>query len=309
LPLRELSVIMYYLLYGFLYLISLLPFWILYGISDFAYFLIYYIIGYRKDIVLSNLAIAFPEKSLEEKKVISKKFYRNFTDNFIETIKLLSISKKEMKKRFTGEFDKVNEYYGSGRNVQYHLGHFFNWEFGNLSLSLNSIFPVLVIYMPLKNEAMDKIFYKLRSRFGATLLAATNYLKEFKPYIRQRFSLIFVGDQNPGITENAYWFNFFGRLTPFVTGPEKSARLNNTITMYAQFTKLRRGYYYVNFYLMTDEARKLQEGEITKRMINFIEDSIRKEPENYLWTHRRWKHQFDPSRHTNYEAKSKQPSP
>src|SRR6516164_1531275 len=135
---------MYYLIYGFLYLFSLLPFWILYGISNFAYVLLYYVVGYRKDIVLSNLAIAFPEKSLEERKRISKAFYRNFTDNFIEIIKLLSISEKELKKRFTGEFDIPNNYYESGRNIQYHLGHFFNWEYANLSLSLCSKFPVLV---------------------------------------------------------------------------------------------------------------------------------------------------------------------
>ena len=189
---------MYYLLYGFLYLISLLPFWVLYGISDFAYFLIYYIIGYRKDIVLSNLTIAFPEKSFEEKKQIAKKFYKNFTDNFIETIKLLSISKKQLKKRFTGEFDKsMNNYYESGRNVQFHLGHFFNWEYANLSLSLNSIYPVLVVYMPLINKAMDKIFYNLRTRFNAKMIAATYYLKEFKPYSKGKdFAIVFVGDQN-----------------------------------------------------------------------------------------------------------------
>src|SRR4051812_16792473 len=115
---------MFYLVYGFLYLISLLPFWILYGISYLAYILIYYIIGYRKEVVMSNIAIAFPEKSLAERKLIAKKFYKNFTDNFIEIIKLLSISKKELQKRFVGEFDDVNKYFSSGKNIQLHAGHF-----------------------------------------------------------------------------------------------------------------------------------------------------------------------------------------
>lgn len=300
---------MYYLLYGFLYIISLLPFWILYRISDVAFFILYYIIGYRKNIVLSNLDIVFPGKTTEEKKAISKKFYHNFTDNFIEIIKLLSLPEKEVKKRFSGEFDKVNKYFSSGRKVQLHLGHFFNWEFANLSLSTHSVFPVLVIYMPISNKAMDKVFYKMRSRFGAKLIAATNYGREIKPFQRQQNALVFVGDQNPGKIKLAYWFNFFGRLTPFVTGPEKSARLNDAITFYVKFTKLKRGYYFVSFHLLTDEARKLEEGTITKRMIGLVEESIKEQPENYLWTHRRWRHRFNPSVHTNYEEKTRHPSP
>lgn len=287
---------MYYLLYGLFYLFSLLPFWIIYRISDLAYIIIYYIIGYRKDVVMSNLSIAFPEKSYAEKKAIAKKFYKNFTDNFIETIKLLSITKKQLSKRFIGEFGKVNEYYAGGRNMQLHLGHFFNWEFANLSF-FESKYPQLIVYMPLANKAMDNFFSKLRTRFGAKLIAATSYLKEFKPYSKMRFSLVFAGDQSAGNLNTAYWLPFFGKITPFVTGPEKSARLNNTITFYANFSKVKRGYYALKFYLITDDARNLKEGEITKRMIHFIEENIKEQPEIYLWTHRRWKHKFDASKH------------
>ena len=287
---------MYYLLYAFFYLVSLLPFWIIYRISDFAYILIYYIIGYRKDVVMGNLAIAFPDKTHDERKAIAKKFYKNFTDNFIETIKLFSISKKELQKRFSGEFDKVNAYYASGRNVQFHLAHFFNWEYANLALSIESVYPELVVYLPLANKAMDKIFYTLRTRFGGKLIAATSFLKEFKPYIKQRFGIVFASDQSAGNINIAYWLPFFGKITPFVTGPEKSARLNNTITFYAEFSRIKRGHYYVKFHLITDNARSLEEGEITKRMISFMEENIRQQPETYLWTHRRWKHEFDASK-------------
>src|SRR5215831_8270246 len=120
---------MYYLLYIFLYLFSLLPFPVLYFISDGVYVLIYYVIGYRNEVVMANLALAFPEKSYDERKFIAKRFYRNFTDNFIEIIKLLRISKKQLQKRFAGEAVNINEYYSTGRNVQIHLGHFFNWEY------------------------------------------------------------------------------------------------------------------------------------------------------------------------------------
>lgn len=288
---------MYYLLYGLLYLVSLLPFWILYGISYIAYIFIYYIMGYRKEIVMSNLSIAFPEKSFEEKKQIAKKFYKNFADNFIETIKLFSISKNQIKKRFTGNFNMVNSYYESGKNVQFLLGHFFNWEYADLSLSLNTVYPVLVVYMPLKNKAVNKIFYNVRSRFNAKMIAATAYLREFKPYNKQKFSIVFVSDQNAGETRTAYWLPFFNKLAPFVTGPEKSARLSNMISLYAQFKKIKRGYYEVNFSEISNDVRSLKEGELTRRMIKMLEKNIQEQPEIYLWTHRRWKHEFDASKH------------
>jgi len=288
---------MYYLLYGFLYLVSLLPFGIIYLISDLAYVIIYYGIGYRKDIVMSNLSIAFPEKSIEEKKAIAKKFYRNFTDNFTETIKLFSISKKELKKRFTGNFEMVNRYYASGKNVQFLLGHFFNWEFANLSLSINSDYPVLVVYMPVKNKAVDKIFYDMRSRFNAKMIAATAFLRDFRPYIKHRFAIVFVSDQNAGETRTAYWLPLFNKLAPFVTGPEKSARLSNTINLYAEMKKVKRGYYEVKFHELNNNVRNLNEGELTKLMITMLEKNIREQPEIYLWTHRRWKHEFDSSKH------------
>lgn len=288
---------MFYLLYGFLYLVSLLPFWILYGISDLAYILIYYCLGYRKEVVMANIALAFPEKSLAEKKLIAKKFYKNFIDNFIEIIKLLSISKRQLRKRFVGEFDTVNKYYATGRNMQLHAGHFFNWEYASLLFSVESKYPVLLVYMPVMNKAMDKIFYKLRSRFGAKMIAATSFLKDFKPYSKGRFSLIMVGDQSAGNTETAYWLPFFDTLTPFVTGPEKSARLNNAIVLYGHYQKVKRGYYYLKFYVITEDPRSLKEGEITKRLISFVEDNIKDQPEIYLWTHRRWKHEYDPSKH------------
>jgi KDO2-lipid IV(A) lauroyltransferase len=246
---------------------------------------------------MANLALAFPEKSYDERKFIAKRFYRNFTDNFIEIIKLLSISKKQLQKRFAGEAVNINEYYSTGRNVQIHLGHFFNWEYANLSLGLKMKYRLLVVYMPITMEAMDKIFYKMRSRFKSKLIAATSYLKEFRQYRRERFALVFVYDQSAGNTEQAYWLPFFGKLTPFVTGPEKSAHLNNTIVFYAKFEKIKRGHYYVKFVEVNSDVKKLPEGELTKQMIKHLEANVKEQPENYLWTHRRWKHTFDPSRH------------
>lgn len=288
---------MYYLIYGLLYLVSLLPFWILYGISDLAYFIVYRVVGYRKNVVLGNLALAFPDKTLEERKAIAKKFYRNFTDNFIEAIKLLSISEKELQKRVSRNIDLLNNLYPSGRSVQFHLGHFFNWEFGNLSFCINSLYPIINVYKPIKNKSIDRLFARLRSRFGAKLISSRNFLREFKPYIKKRIALGLVADQSLGSASTAYWLPFFGKLTPFVTGPEKSAKLNDAIVLYVKFGKIKRGYYNLELIKITEDARNLQEGEITKKMICLLENNIRENPENYLWSHRKWKHTYDPTKH------------
>lgn len=288
---------MYYLVYGLLYLISLLPFFILYLISDFFYFIIYHVWGYRKDVVMNNLDIAFPGKTTEEKKQIAKQFYKNLIDNFIETLKLLSISKKELSKRFIVPHEDINRHFSSGKNVQLHLGHFFNWEYANLSLCLGLHYPVLIVYMPIKNKIFEKLFIKLRTRFTAKMVAATNFRRDFFPFIKERYCIVFVADQNAGTTHNAYWSNFFNKPAPFVTGPEKNAKLTNCIVYYVQFYKHKRGFYEVKFILLTDDARSLKEGVLTKQMIALLEESIKENPANYLWSHRRWKHQFEPEKH------------
>jgi len=288
---------MYYLLYTFFYVLSLLPWRVIYIISDFAYCILYYIVRYRRQIVLDNLTIAFPEKTEQEKEVIAKEFYHNFVDNFIEVIKMFSISKKELNRRFTGNFELLNETCASGKSVQVHLGHFFNWEFANIFFASNVVYPFLVVYMPIENKAINKIFYKIRSRFGTHLIAATQYRKDFAPFAKNRYALILVGDQNPANPNNSYWVDFFGRKVPVVKGPERGAVMNNNAILMAKLTKIKRGFYDAHLELLTTEPRTLPEGDITKRMITFFEDSIREQPSNYLWSHRRWKWKFDPEKH------------
>ncbi len=288
---------MYYVVYGFLYLISLLPFWVIYLISDFIFSIVYYVWGYRKKIVMSNLDIAFPEKTLEEKKLIAKQFYKNLVDNFIETIKLLTISKEQVLKRFTWHAEGMNAYYEEGRNVQLHLGHFFNWEYANYLLSIKSKYPVLIVYMPIINKVFNKLFLKLRSRFNAKMIAATHFRRDFLPYSANKYCIVFVADQNAGAPDKAYWSPFFKRLAPFVTGPEKTARLNNSIVFFGSILKLKRGYYKAKITLLSNEPRNLKEGELTKLMIEQVEASIKEYPPNYLWSHRRWKHEYKPEKH------------
>lgn len=242
---------------------------------------------------MQNLLIAFPEKSEAERTQIAKGFYKNFVDNFIEVIKLLSLSRKEVDKRFTcSDYNVINDVFATGKNMQIHLGHFFNWEVANLAYSMHVVFPLLVVYMPIKNEIFNRIFYKARTRFGTQLVAATKFRQEFQPHQKGRYALVLVGDQNPGGPDRAYWTDFFGRKTPFVLGPEKGARLNNAAVVMVSFKKVKRGYYTSYPQLLTLEPRTLPDGEITRRMARFVEDSVRKDPSNYLWSHRRWKYEY-----------------
>jgi KDO2-lipid IV(A) lauroyltransferase len=266
----------------------------LFLVSDFTYFIIYHIAGYRKKVVFYNLSIAFPEKSEKERKQIAKKFYRNFTDNFIETIKLLSADKSFIRRHFTGDVQVFHDLYKQGKRCQGHLGHNFNWEIANLAISLYSPYTFLAVYMPINNKLMDRLFKKLRSKTGAVLLPATKMRTAMLPWRDKQYLLGLVADQNPGIPSKAYWFNFFGRPTPFVTGPEKGARANDAAVVFVHFTKPKRGYYQLHTELATSDPQSLPDKEITKNYIQYLERVIRANPEMWLWSHRRWKHEWKP---------------
>ena len=164
---------MYYLFYGFLYIVSLLPMRVLYLLSDGIYGIIYYIIGYRRKIVMDNLRQAFPEKSEAERIRIAKKFYHNFIDSFVEVIKLISASESWLAKRFTVDVRALDEVYATGKSCQMHLGHTFNWEWGQIVLTALTKFKILVVYMPISNKVFEKLFYKLRTRSGNAFLPAS----------------------------------------------------------------------------------------------------------------------------------------
>jgi KDO2-lipid IV(A) lauroyltransferase len=283
---------MYYLIYGFLYLFSLLPLPILYLFSDFAFFLVYRVIKYRREVVLSNLTIAFPEKSEEEKIQIAKAFYHNFTDTFIEAIKMISTSKAKAEKRVQVDASVLQKLYDMGKNVQFHAMHNFNWEVVNLGVGSRLVYPFLGVTMKIGNPHFDKIFTDLREKGGTIVIPATEFKSKFHKYSSERYALALVADQTPGSPSNAYWLKFFGKLTPFVTGPEKGAKLNNCAVVFGNFYKVKRGYYKVDFELFTTEPQNYREGELTIAFARYVEDCIRQRPDNYLWSHKRWKWPF-----------------
>lgn len=281
---------MYYVVYGLLYGVSLLPMWLLYPMADVLALLLYYVIGYRRKVTRSNLRMAFPEKTEEEISRIEKKFYRNFVDSFIETIKLLSASHTYIKQRFVIDNPEIlDNFYDEGRKCQLHLGHTFNWEVANVAMPLICRYPFIVAYMPVENKIFERFFLHLRGRTGSILLPSNRMQRAIIPYRNTQYLLTLVADQAPANSEQSYWLNFFGRPTSFLRGPERGARIADIPAVFVKFYKSRRGHYRVFLTTLSDHPAALPEGELTRRYCRILEDAIREHPDLWLWSHRRWK--------------------
>lgn len=285
---------MYYLIYGFLYCISLLPFFILYRISDLFYVLVYYVAGYRKQVVLANLDIAFPTKSIKEKEAIARRFYKNLIDTFIESIKLLSISKPAFNKRVSIDFAKLQDLIDQGRNIQIHTGHQMNWEYGHWAVTEQIKIPWIGVYNRLKNKAMERLFFKIRNQGTTVLVPGQEFKTRVHSIFKEQYVLGLVADQNPGNPARAYWLNFFNKPAPFQTGPDRGARKNNTAVVFVKSVKLKRGHYRYETEVAAEQASNMEEGVLTLLYRDYLEKTITKNPDNYLWSHRRWKWDYKP---------------
>lgn len=282
----------YRLIYSTLYLFSLLPLRVLYLFSDLAYFILYRVAGYRKQVVMQNLDIAFPEKSVEEKKKIAAAFYRNLCDTFIETIKLLSVSPGAFDRMVSIDIYECNRLVDKGLQIQVHSGHQMNWELAHLAFARNIKALWVGVYMKISNPHIDKLFLRIRSRFNSHMISAQDFPKEIRNIYGRQYALALIADQNPGWPKNSYWLNFFNRPAPFMAGPEKGAVRNGTAVVFVNFVKVRRGHYRYEPYIITEDASGMKEGELTLMYRDFLESSIRKQPANYLWSHRRWKFSY-----------------
>jgi len=283
---------MYYLIYGLLYLFSLLPLRLLYCISDFLFFIVYYVVQYRKKIVLDNLEIAFPEKSVTEKKIIAKQFYKNFVDTFVETIKMISISDKAFHRMVEMDLSKVIALANEGKSIQFHSGHQFNWELANWKIAEKMPIPFVGVYMRISNRHFDKIFYDLRAKKGTVLVEVKEFRSKMHQFLNTQYSIGLAADQNPADAKKGFWLNFFNKPVPFVTGPDKAAIKNKTAVVFVRLIKIKRGKYKFETEIITEQASDFKEGELTCMYRDMLEDTIRKYPSNYLWSHRRWKRPF-----------------
>jgi KDO2-lipid IV(A) lauroyltransferase len=276
---------------GLLYLISLLPFWLLYKISDLLYYILYYIVKYRRNVVQQNLHGAFPEKSEEELKAIEKEYFRYLADLVVESVKLFTISEKEVMKRMhCPNFSLIEGYFSEGKSVIGALGHYGNWELAGhcLSLLTNSKKRV-IIYKPLTNTTFDDAVKKMRSRFGATLIAMQNTMRALIGLKNERSISVLVSDQTPVLTDGTYFTRFLNQQTPVFLGVEKLSKLLNNVVVFCDIRRIKRGYYNVTFVPLFEDAKNTAEYEITRAHVRYLEEVIKHEPAYWLWSHRRWK--------------------
>lgn len=281
---------MYYLLLFILYPISLLPLSMLYLLSDFAYLLLYKIFGYRKDIVRTNLTAAFPEKNEVEIGIIMNQFYSSFCDQWIETLKLLSMPMQQLDKRFKGNWELMEQLNAEGKNAYVMLGHFYNWEWGSVISQYHFRQQFAGIYLPLSSKPFDRLMNKIRTRSGAWLISMKNLKEGLLKLQGQRYVLGFIADQNPSVVETAAWITFMNRPAPFFRGPETMARKAKGAVVFCAIRKIKRGHYQLYFDKHLDDASVAKAGEITSAYATFIERELQRDPSNWLWSHRRWKH-------------------
>lgn len=284
--------ILFYCLLPFLYLISLLPFPVFYLFSDFIYFLLYRVVGYRKKVVFENLKNSFPEKSHYELKKIEKDFYRYLCDLFLETIKTLTISRSEAVKRCkfnTKTTLLFNELANENQSCIIVMGHYGNWEWAGNSFSLQCKQQLYVIYHPLSNKYFDKLMYDLRTRFGTKLYAMKDTMREMIRNKNEVNATAFIADQTPS-PDSAYWTTFMNQDTPVFWGTEKIAQKLNYPIVYITIKKIKRGYYEVDSELLINEPKNTSLGEISELHTRKLESDIITQPSIWLWSHRRWKH-------------------
>lgn len=284
---------LYYLIFGFFYLLSLLPLRLLYVVSDGLFYIIYYVVGYRRPLLRKNLTDSFPDKNEEEIVRIEKDFYSWLCDYVVETVKLFSMSKKQIMRRMRFEgMDAVRESVAKGQSCAVYMGHYCNWEWvTSLPLTVGDTAICGQIYHVLENSLFDKLFLNLRNRMGAvsipmeeTLRHIVKYRKEGKPVI-----IGFIADQVPYWNNIHHWMDFLNHDTPVLTGTERIARKANFAIYYMDLRREKRGYYVAEFKLLTDKPNELPEYRVTELYFQALEKTIQRQPQFWLWTHNRWK--------------------
>lgn len=274
-----------------LYLVSLLPFFVLYLIADLIYFLLFYVIKYRRAVVQQNLANAFPEKSLSERQQIEKQYYHYLADLMLETVKLKTITRKEINRRFTvTNYEAVENVFAEGRSVIGTVGHYGNWEMGALKFSLLTDRPRLVVYKPLNNKIFNDYFTQIRTQFGATLVPMKSAMRKMVEYRRQQTMTLLVSDQVPSREEVTYFTTFLNQPTAVFLGVEKLAKSLDSAVIFCDVRRVKRGYYNCNFVPLFNNAKNTAEHEITNAHVQYLEQVIREEPQYWLWSHKRWKY-------------------
>ena len=286
------AVLHYLIIVPFSYLIAIMPFFVLRGLSKLMCLVLYNIVGYRTKIVRENLKNAFPDKTGPELKQIEKKFYLHLTDIMLETLKMLTMSLKDAKKHMhiPKESAEVLEHLNEkGISTIVALGHYGCWEWGNFGYHAKFNTELRGIYHPLSDPYFEKLMYHMRTRFGSVPVKMKDTLKYMLKNNDKVSNIAFIADQAPS-PHGAHWTMFLNQETPFFSGMEKIARKLNMPIVFLSIDKIKRNVYVMNFELLIEPPRSTAQGEITESYVRRLEKRIQEQPEFWLWSHRRWKH-------------------
>lgn len=280
-------------LFKIILLISRLPLRVLYLFSDCIFFVIYFLAGYRKKVVLENLKNSFPTKTQAELQEIRKKFYLNFSDYIVETAKSFTVSSTELRVRIQHiNQDVFHTAKAENKNVILLSGHVFNWEWFNVLATIipqENSFPV---YRKVQSSFWEEKVKSIRNRFGNQAIEAKEVIRHiFRNPNDGNSVYMFVADQTPHFSEITYGLNFLNQKTPAFVGYDKLSTRMDLAFVYCDMKKVKRGFYQVNYYRIYPEGEKFVEHEVVKKFYSHLENTINKRPDNYLWSHRRWKYQ------------------
>lgn len=285
---------MFHLLSFLLKLLSYIPFWALYLLSDCLYYLLYYVVRYRRKIVRKNLTGSFPEKDAREILRMEKAFYRFFTDNALESCKMATISPDEMSRRmkFTNVED-VNAVLKEGKSISLYIGHYGNWEWvSSMPLCLEKSAVAVQIYHKLRNENMDRVILHNRERMGAVsveMRKTARYITELAA--AEKVCIVgFIADQSPKKREVRHFLPFLNHQVPVLTGTEKITKHYGFEAWFLEVNRVKRGYYEARYVRLHEDPQSLPDFELTAIYFRMLEQMIRKCPELYLWSHNRFKH-------------------
>ncbi|GGH02855.1 lipid A biosynthesis protein [Polaribacter pacificus] len=284
--------LVFYLASPIIWLFSKLPFRVLYTISDAIYFLFFYLIGYRKKVVLDNLKLVYPEKSESDLKVIQKKFFMHFVDTLIEAIKAITISETSIKKRYKYKnIELIDSLHAQGKSIILVGAHYGNWEWV-VGMPLLTNMDCYCSYTKIQNKKFENLIKDSRSKFGMTCLKSSEIIKGIVKNVKEKKQGLYllISDQSPMLQKNQYWADFLNVKVPIFMGAEMISKKFDFAVVNMNTTRVKRGYYESEFELITDRPKELEEHQITNKYLRITEAHIHKAPEFYLWSHKRFKH-------------------
>jgi len=271
-------------------LFAIIPFRIVYFISDVSFLLIYYLAKYRRVVVMQNLEKSFPNLNLASRKAIERKYYQYMTDLIFESIKGMSMNVNQINKRHAiDNIEILDKAYSHKQSIIGVTGHYGNWEWGAYSSGVQLKHQSVAFYKPLSNKFIERYMKRRRAKYNCTLASIYNTFETFTDNVDKPSVFIMVADQSPTNLAESHWITFLKQDTACLHGPEKYARLHNLPVYYIDIQRVKRGYYVLHASLLAENPNMLEPGKLTEMYMRTLEQRIVAQPQYWLWSHRRWK--------------------